>query len=98
MDSISIRIIAALFILFFFNGCLQNSAFLGPAVTVASTGNIYQAGLSYGSSQTITKITGKSPMENFVEILKPKEDENKIISSAKKKIKKVVKIEDEFNQ
>ena len=73
---------------------MQTTAFLGPAVTVASTGNIYQAGLSYGSGKAVSSLTGKTPYENIIEILKPKENENKIISSAKKKIKKVSKIED----
>ena len=58
-------IINFLFVLLLFNGCMQNTAFFGPAVTVASTGNIYQAGLSYGSNLAIKKITGKSPIENI---------------------------------
>jgi hypothetical protein len=89
-----------LFILFFllFTGCLQNSAFLGPAVTVAGTGNIYQAGLSYGSNQVITKITGKTPIENITEILASKNDENKVSSLVKEKIRKTAKIKDLSNQ
>ena len=59
------KIIAGLFLLFFLNGCVQNTALLGPAYTMASTGNIYQAGLSYGSNQAVKKITGKSPTENI---------------------------------
>ena len=31
------------------------TVFLGPTVTVARTGNIYQAGLSYGSGHVIQK-------------------------------------------
>ena len=59
------KIIAGLFLLFFLNGCVQSAALLGPAYTLASTGNIYQAGLSYGSNQAVKKITGKSPTENI---------------------------------
>ena len=59
------KIIAGLFLLFFLNGCVQNTALLGPAYTMASTGNIYQAGLTYGSNQAVKKITGKSPTENI---------------------------------
>ena len=59
------KIFAGLFLLFFLNGCVQGTALLGPAYTLASKGNIYQAGLSYGSNQAITKITGKSPAENI---------------------------------
>ena len=82
----------------FLNGCLQNTAFLGPAVTVASTGNIAQAGLSYSSNLAIKKITGKTPIENVKFMLQPKDNENKIITSAKNKIKEVSKIEDLSNQ
>ena len=35
------KIIAGLFLLFFLNGCVQSTALLGPAYTMASTGNIY---------------------------------------------------------
>ena len=59
------KIIAGLFLLFFLNGCVQSVALLGPAYTLTSTGNIYQAGLSYGSNQAVKKITGKSPTENI---------------------------------
>jgi hypothetical protein len=42
------------------NNCAAPStALLGPSLTVARTGNIYQAGLSYGSSHVI-KTTKKS--------------------------------------
>ena len=82
----------------FLNGCLQNTAFLGPAVTVASTGNIAQAGLSFSSNLAIKKITGKTPIENINKMLQPKESENKIITSAKEKIKKASKIKDLTSQ
>ena len=37
------------------NCVTSGTALLGPSVTVARTGNIYQAGLSYGSGQIINK-------------------------------------------
>jgi len=92
------KIVSKILFLLLLNGCVQSSAFLGPAVTVASTGNIYQAGLSYGSNVAIKKITGKTPIETINEILKPKENENRIISSAKEKIKKASKVKDLSNQ
>ena len=63
------KIIISAFAICFLTGCLQNTAFLGPAVTVASTGNVYQAGLSYGSSQVIKKKTGKTATENIKSFL-----------------------------
>ena len=50
------------------NGCVQNSALLGPAYTLGSTGNVLQAGLSYGTTYTIKKITGTisfNPIFNY---------------------------------
>ena len=86
------KIIISIFIICFLNGCIQNTALLGPAVTVASTGNIYQAGLSYGSSKAITKITGKSPSENVKNLLKKNKDDGKNIENANAFFKMVKKI------
>ena len=68
------KIITGLFLLFFLTGCVQSAALLGPAYTLVSTGNIYQAGLSYGSNQAVKKITGKSTTENIKSFV----DDNKI--------------------
>ena len=39
---------------------------LGPAYTLTSTGNVAQAGFSYGSSELITMYTGKTPIEHVL--------------------------------
>ena len=80
------KIFAGLFLLFFLNGCVQNAALLGPAYTLASSGNIYQAGLSYGSNQAVKKITGKSPTENI----------QSLVDNKKKKIEEEEKQEEFF--
>tara|TARA_Y100000389_G_scaffold199194_1_gene237117 strand:+ start:179 stop:499 length:321 start_codon:yes stop_codon:yes gene_type:complete len=49
-------------------GCVAPTAMLGPAYTLTATGNIAQAGLSYGSNELITNYTGKTPIENLEEI------------------------------
>ena len=59
------KIIISLFFMYFLIGCAQNVTLLGPAYTLGSTGNIYQAGLTYGSSKAVKKITGKTPTENI---------------------------------
>ena len=52
------------------NGCLQSTAsFIGPAYTVASTGNVYQAGLSVTINQAIVHTTGEDAVEHFTKIL-----------------------------
>ena len=49
---------------FFLNGCAQNAALLAPAYTIASSGNIYHAGLTVSSNEIIVRATGKSTAHN----------------------------------
>ena len=80
------KIFAGLFLLIFLNGCVQSAALLGPAYTLASSGNAYQASLSYGSNQAVKKITGKSPTENI----------QSLVDNKKKKIEEEEKQEEFF--
>jgi len=99
------KIIAGLFLLFFLNGCVQSAALLGPAYTLASSGNIYQAGLSYGSNQAVKKITGKSPTENIQSLIdskkikiEEKEKQDEFFVLVKSRIEKTSKIIQLANQ
>ena len=40
------------------NGCAQSTAMLGPAITLASTGNVGQAGMTYFTNKAVEKETG----------------------------------------
>tara|TARA_B100000780_G_scaffold257065_1_gene206661 strand:- start:1583 stop:1879 length:297 start_codon:yes stop_codon:yes gene_type:complete len=60
-----LKTITTIFFLLLLNGCVQSTAFLGPAITGASTGSVYQAGLSFGTSHVVSKVTGKTPTENI---------------------------------
>ena len=53
----------------FLVGCVQSFALLGPAITGASTGKVYHAGLSYGSNMLMEKVTGKTTSELMLDIL-----------------------------
>ena len=93
------KIIAGLFLLFLLNGCVQSTALLGPAYTLTSTGNIYQAGLTYGSNQAVKKITGKSPTENIKSLVDNKkikieeqERQEEFFALVKSRIEKTSKI------
>ena len=99
------KIIAGLFLLFFLNGCVQSAALLGPAYTMASSGNIYHAGLSYGSNQAVKNITGKSPAENIQSLVdnkkkkvKEEEKQDKFFALVKSRIEKTSKIIQLANQ
>ena len=51
--------------LILFNGCIQTTALLGPGLTIATTGNVLQAGFQYGANSVIEKETGKNTFEHF---------------------------------
>ena len=72
-------------------GCAQTTAFIGPLYTLSTTGNIYQAGLSYGSDKAITTLTGKSSLENFEDLLKVKKQDSDLRKLVKKQIKETRK-------
>ena len=56
-------------------GCVQSTAFLGPAITVAATGNIVQGGFTYGTNEVFKKETGKDTIQYVSSLLEP-EDKN----------------------
>ncbi len=99
------KIITGLFLLFFLNGCVQSAALFGPAYTLTSTGNVFQAGLSYGSNQAVKKITGKSTTENIKSLIDNKEIKVEVEESheeffalVKRRIEKTSKIIQLANQ
>ena len=78
------RIILVLCSFIFLNSCAQNTALLGPAIAVGKGGNIYQAGLSYGTNKSIEIATGKSPAEhvsNYVETKSKKKNRQKQLTT-----------------
>ena len=62
------KIVFWLLVSAFLSGCTSPTAMLGPAYTLTSTGNVFQAGLTYGSNEMITRQTGKTPIENIQEL------------------------------
>jgi len=55
--------------LVFLNGCLQSTAMLGPGVTLATSGNVFQAGLQYGANTAIKNETGKDAIALVKEVV-----------------------------
>ena len=58
--------------LIFLSGCLQTTALLGPSMTIATTGNVLQAGLQYGANTAIKNETGKDTLNIYRKQLKIK--------------------------
>jgi phosphoribosylaminoimidazole (AIR) synthetase len=84
---------------------VQSTALLGPVYTMASTGNVYQAGLSYGSNQAVKNITGKTPTENIKSLvdnkkmkIEEKEKQDEFFALVKSRIEKTSKIIQLANQ
>ena len=72
----------------FLSGCVQSTALLGPSVTIATTGNIMQAGLQYGANTAIKNETGKDAITH----LKDAVNEEKDIQKLEEKIRNITKI------
>ena len=54
INKIFIYIIGALIL----SGCVQSTAIVGPALTLASTGNISQAGVTFFTNKAVKEETG----------------------------------------
>ena len=50
---------------FALNGCFQTTAMIGPAFTLASTGNVAHAGLTYTTNLAVEDKTGKTTTEHI---------------------------------
>ena len=85
------KIIIGIFLLSFFSGCAQNAALLGPAYTLVTSGNIYQASFTYASNEVITKTTGKSTAQNFKDALTTKKEDTAFQKLLKKNIEETRK-------
>ena len=62
----------------FLSGCIQSTALLGPGVTIATTGNIMQAGLQYGANTAIKKETGKDAITHLKDAVNEEQDNQKL--------------------
>ena len=76
-----------IFALLFLTGCFQSTASLiGPAYTIGSSGNIYQAGLTYSLNETLQITTGQSTIDHAKMLLENTKNSHK---QSKKKLKEL---------
>ena len=52
------KILTYIFTGIILSGCAQSTAMIGPAITLASSGNISQAGLTFFTNKAVEKETG----------------------------------------
>ena len=72
-----LKISFVFFSLIFLSGCFQSTALLGPSITVATTGNVLQAGLQYGTNTAIKNETGKDTLEHLQDAVESQSKSNK---------------------
>ena len=65
-----------LIILLLLNACMQSTAMIGPAVTLASTGNVFNSGMSYATNKAIQKETGLNTTEIIKNKFKDEKNQN----------------------
>ena len=65
------------------SGCIHSTALIGPGVTIATTGNIMQAGFQYGANTAIKNETGKDVFEHFKDVVEEEQDNKKIEQTIK---------------
>ena len=67
----------------FLNGCFQVLALVGPAATGVASGNIYQSAISYSLSYGVKQATGKTIIENVIDLNKKSKGNKKIVKNDK---------------
>ena len=84
-----IYFLAIIFI--FLSGCIQSTALLGPGVTLATTGNIMQAGLQHGANTAIKNETGKDAFTHLKDAVDEEKDSQNIKTIVRNTIDKISK-------
>ena len=67
------KVIFIVIVALFLNGCFQVIALIAPAASGVATGKVYQSAMSYSLSYGVKKTTGKSILENVIDLKKSKD-------------------------
>ena len=70
----------------FLSGCVQSTAMVGPALTIASTGNFSQAGLTFFTNKAVENETGMDTVSYVSNKIEEKNSRTKL----KREFKKMV--------
>ena len=82
INKVFIYIIAGIIL----SGCVQSTAMLGPAITLASTGNASQAGITFFTNKAVEQETGM----NTVSFVSKKIEEKNSRTKLRREFKKLV--------
>ena len=86
------------------SGCAQSTAMLGPALTLASTGNVSQAGITYFTNKAVEKETGMDTVSFVSQKFEQKNSKTRLRREFKKlvetnfeKTREKLILQDQFN-
>ena len=66
------------------SGCAQTTAMVGPALTLVSTGNFSQAGVTFITNRAVKEETGMDTVSFVSKKIEEKQSENKLRRDFKK--------------
>ena len=87
-----LKTLFVIFILVILSGCIQTTSLLGPGITVATTGNVLQAGLQYGANTVLKNETGKDVLTHIKDSVDEKNEEKKLHVKLKQLIESRIEI------
>ena len=86
------------------SGCAQSTAMLGPAITLASTGNASQAGIAFITNKAVQKETGMNTVSYVSQKFEQKNSKTRLRREFKKlvetnfaKTREKLILQDQFN-
>ena len=72
------KVIFFIFSLLLLNGCLQSTAMVGPSISLAGGGSIYQTSLSYSAGKMFEEQTGMTTTEFVISTLDNQNERSEI--------------------
>ena len=83
------------------SGCVQSTAMIGPALTLASTGNVTQAGMTFFTNKAVKKETGMDTVSFVSNKLEQNSSKNrkfrKLVETNFEKTRKKLILQDQSN-
>ena len=95
------KILSCILLGIILSGCAQSTAMLGPALTLASTGNATQAGMTFFTNKAVKKETGMDTISFVSNKLEQNSSKNrkfrKLVETNFEKTRKKLILQDQSN-
>lgn len=82
----------------FLTGCIQTTAMVGPAFTLASTGNVSQAGVTFLTNKAIKNETGMNTLEFVSNKIDKKKKRKKVKNNSVNDNNLILLVQNSFNK